>query len=153
MAANAVYFQPYGSPRGYMALDGNAAHRQTLSDLEGRLRAIEEEREQLVAGITALRRLMEGTVSTIRAISPSGKVSTATVRRIGVPLTELAERVIEAAGHPLKADKIKEAIESQYGRKVIRTSLVSALDRKVNAKEMFTKPAPGTYGLLQERGR
>jgi hypothetical protein len=55
----------------------------------------------------------------------------------------------------LNASEILEAINMRnlVGRPIVRTSVVSALDRKYHAGELVDKPQPGTYVLVSANGK
>jgi hypothetical protein len=75
----------------------------------------------------------------------------------GETMHRLAERILDAAGHPLHIKKIMETMvnggyPSPVGKR-LRTSLVATLDRKVGDSDTFTKPEPATFGLRKWNGQ
>jgi hypothetical protein len=63
--------------------------------------------------------------------------------------------VLRELGGPMSATDLWTAINDLHvlGRPIKRTSLVSALDAKYHEKQMFTKPEPGVYALMNGNGR
>ena len=61
--------------------------------------------------------------------------------------------VLTAAGEPLHINEILKRIEERFHRKVLKTTLVGNLARKVKAKDTFYRAARSTFGLLEWKTR
>ena len=55
--------------------------------------------------------------------------------------------VLYAAGTPLHVSEIIRRAEQQYGTKLDRESMVSALTKKVNKGVLFVRTGPNIFGL------
>ncbi len=153
-----MFMQRIGSFTGESHMADHMTYR--LSDLKEQLAELDE---QLAAVMTKRRRLAAA-VMALEALSaapngrPAEKPRPKPMRAPqGQPMqiADAAAVVLREVGRPLNASLILEAINERNlaGRQLKRTSVVSALDAKVHAGEMFTKPGPGTYALLSANGK
>lgn len=62
---------------------------------------------------------------------------------------EMAEKVLLDAGKPLHVSEIIAAIESEFGVRLDRDSLSSAIGKQIQKKKRFIRVAPNTFGLQQ----
>jgi hypothetical protein len=86
-----------------------------------------------------LKVLPRQTVEPSRALRPGTSV-------------DKAYRAIKTAGKPLQINEILKAIGRTADKKN-RLSLSGSLAHYVRAEEIFTRPAPNTFGLMElERG-
>ena len=60
---------------------------------------------------------------------------------------EIAQNVLNSVGHPLHVTDIIKLAEQQYQVQLNRDSIVSAILKKVNAGQIFTRTAPNTFAL------
>ena len=60
---------------------------------------------------------------------------------------EIAQNVLNSAGHPLHVTDIIKLAEQQYQVQLNRDSIVSAILKKVNAGQIFIRTAPNTFAL------
>ena len=66
----------------------------------------------------------------------------------GMSQVDMAEDILRrAAGESLHANDIIERIKKIHGVEVDRESLVSALSKKVQRGDRFTRPAPNQFAL------
>ena len=72
-------------------------------------------------------------------------------RRRGDSTTAWAEAVLRDAGKNLHITQLLKGIEDRFHKKVLKTTLVGNLARKVKARDTFDRPAPSTFGLLEWR--
>lgn len=62
--------------------------------------------------------------------------------------TDIAHEVLVRAGEPLHILEIVKRIEDEFGVKVTRDSLISAILKKVALGQGFVKTGKNTFGLL-----
>jgi len=62
---------------------------------------------------------------------------------------EMAEKVLLDAGKPLHVSKIIAAIEKEFGVRLDRDSLSSAIGKQIQKKKRFVRVAPNTFGLQE----
>lgn len=74
------------------------------------------------------------------SVPPAAKPSLTVVQQ--------AEQVLREASSALVVDALLEQIERRFNRKVGKQTLVGILSEKVRRQQMFTRPAPNTYGLI-----
>jgi hypothetical protein len=60
---------------------------------------------------------------------------------------DIVQNVLEDAGHPLHVSDIIKLAHEQYRLQLNRDSIVSAILKKINAGQTFTKTAPNTFAL------
>jgi HB1, ASXL, restriction endonuclease HTH domain len=94
----------------------------------------------LDAQLRAIRRLRQG--SEAPPTRPPGK---------GMSQVDMAFDILKKAGTPLHVAVIIERIQAAFGVAVDRESLVSALTKKVNRGDRFTRPDKNTFALRGER--
>ncbi len=124
-------------------------------DLQRELeRKIERKKEEIAAfqsQLRALRRQIEVAQAYIEAHEETLKLlprmNTEQVLRPGSGL-EKAREAIKKAGNPLRIEKILEAIGKENS-KDNRVSLSGSIAHYVRRGEIFTRPAPNTYGLKE----
>jgi hypothetical protein len=92
------------------------------------------------AQLRALRRLRDGE-------DEKPKVSRTSRSGIGV-----VENILRGAGKPLHIRDIIALAQSDLGTVLDRESIVSALSKKVNRGDRFTRTAPNTFALKEGRG-
>lgn len=61
---------------------------------------------------------------------------------------DIAQNVLKAAGQPLHVSDIIKMAHEQYQVQLNRDSIVSAILKKINAGQTFSKTAPNTYALI-----
>lgn len=60
---------------------------------------------------------------------------------------DIVQNVLKDAGHPLHVSDIIKLAHEQYQVQLNRDSIVSAILKKINAGQTFTKTAPNTFAL------
>jgi hypothetical protein len=118
------------------------------------LRRIEKKRAEVDAQRTALRleeRYLEAMLDAYKLLPRSGEDSNGSSRPSGLRMKSNTGKAYEALKRLGRPVHIKDLIETM-GLKVNRTTtqgLASSLRAYVNKGEIFTKPAPNTYGLVE----
>jgi hypothetical protein len=90
----------------------------------------------LDAQLRALRRLKQGKTEPRRV-------------RKGMSQVDMAHDILRRAGKPLHVSEIIDRIESVHGRRLDRESLVSALVKKVQRQDRFTRTDKNVFALLK----
>jgi hypothetical protein len=70
--------------------------------------------------------------------------------RSGMSQVDMAYDILKKARSPLHVSTILDRIQSSFGARVDRESLVSSLTKKVARHDRFTRTAKNTFGLLPE---
>jgi HB1, ASXL, restriction endonuclease HTH domain len=94
----------------------------------------------LDAQLRAIRRLRQG--SQTPPVRPPDR---------GMSQVDMAFDILKKAGTPLHVAVIIERIQATFGVAVDRESLVSALTKKVNRSDRFTRPDKNTFALRAAR--
>ncbi len=95
----------------------------------------------LEAQLRAVRRLQG---SERRAGGAKGKESRSQV--------DLVFDILNTAGQPLHISEIIERVRKRHNVLLDRESIVSALTKKMQRGDRFTRPDPNVFGLLSEGG-
>ncbi|HWT79919.1 MAG TPA: hypothetical protein VN648_14120 [Candidatus Methylomirabilis sp.] len=90
----------------------------------------------LDAQLRAVRRLQQGKTERPR-------------RRKGMSQVDMAHDILRRAGKPLHVSEIIDRIESVHGQRLDRESLVSALVKKVQRGDRFTRTDKNVFALLK----
>jgi HB1/ASXL restriction endonuclease-like protein with HTH domain len=93
----------------------------------------------LDAQLRAVRRLRQGDPP---AREPRG--------RKGLSQVDMAFDILKKARAPLHVSQILERIQTQFGVRVDRESLVSSLTKKVARNDRFLRPEKNTFSLRPE---
>jgi hypothetical protein len=93
----------------------------------------------LEAQLRAVRRLRQGEPD---AAAPR--------RRKGLSQVDMACDILKKARSPLHISHILERIQTQFGVRVDRESLVSSLTKKVARSDRFLRPEKNTFALRPE---
>lgn len=100
------------------------------------LSAIEE---SLDAQLRAVRRLRKGEVQEVRRS-----------RKARLSQVDMAYDVLKKARTPLHVSELLNRIQSAFGVRVDRDSLVSSLTKKISHGARFLRTEPNTFGLRPE---
>ncbi len=84
----------------------------------------------------------------IRRLSKEALASERSVERRTSNL-EMVEKVLFDAGNPLHVSEIIAAIEKEFGVRLDRDSLSSAIGKQIQKKKRFVRVAPNTFGLQE----
>ncbi len=95
--------------------------------------------ESLDAQLRAVRRLRKGET-----------VKTKSVRKSGLSQVDMAYDVLKKARTPLHVAELLKRIESSFGVRVDRESLVSSLSKKIARADRFVRTEPNTFGVRPE---
>ncbi len=95
--------------------------------------------ESLDAQLRAVRRLRKG--ETAQTKSP---------RTTGLSQVDMAYDVLKKARTPLHVAELLKRIESSFGVRVDRESLVSSLSKKIARADRFVRTEPNTFGVRPE---
>lgn len=90
----------------------------------------------LAAQLRAVRRLQQG------------KTEKPGVRK-GMSQVDMAHDILRRAGKPLHVSEIIDRIEALHGQRLDRESLVSALVKKVQRQDRFTRTDRNVFALLK----
>ena len=90
----------------------------------------------LEAQLRAIRRLKKGKTESRR-------------ERKGMSQVDMAHDILRRAGRPLHVSEIIDRIESLHGPRLDRESLVSALVKKVQRGDRFTRTDKNVFALLK----
>jgi hypothetical protein len=69
-------------------------------------------------------------------------------RRKGLSQIDMAFDILSSSGCPLHITALIECISAKFGASVDRESLVSALSKRVNRQDRFTRTDKNTFALL-----
>jgi len=100
------------------------------------LSAIEE---SLDAQLRAVRRLRKGEILEARHL-----------RKARLSQVDMAYDVLKKAHTPLHVSELLKQIQSVFGVRVDRDSLVSSLTKKISHGDRFLRTEPNTFGLRPE---
>ncbi len=95
--------------------------------------------ESLDAQLRAVRRLRKGEKTEVKS-SPKSRLSQ----------VDMAYDVLKKARTPLHVAELLKRIESSFGVRVDRESLVSSLTKKVARGDRFVRTEPNTFGVRPE---
>jgi hypothetical protein len=118
-------------------------------DLQRRIDRKSEETKELRVKIRENEAYIQGLIDTLKTLprETSGGSGGEVSLKPGTDLA-LARDVIRGAGHPLHVADILKALEKPATR-MNRASLSGNLAAYVRKGEVFTRPAPNTFGLLE----
>ncbi len=83
----------------------------------------------------------------VRRLQP-GKAEKRRVRK-GMSQVDMAQDILRRAGKPLHVSEIIDRIEALHGQRLDRESLVSALVKKVQRQDRFTRTDKNVFALLK----
>lgn len=116
--------------------------------IRDRLRKKEQEIQALEDKLRAARIYVQALQDILKVVDKgAGTASAETVLRPGSSVSR-ARDVILAAGKPVHINDLLEAL-GKDGTREGRASLTSSLAAYVRREEIFTRPAPNTFGLIE----
>lgn len=124
-----------------------ASSRQKIED---RIRKKEAEIQDLEGKIREARAYIQALQDTIKILPREDSVSGESVLRAGSKVAMAREAILKA-GSPLHISKILESMGREVNRKN-RAGLSSSLAAYVRRNEIFTRPSPNTFGLVELSG-
>lgn len=116
--------------------------------IKDRLRKKEQEIQSLEGKLQAARIYVQALQDVIKVLDKAGDdAPTESVLRAG-SLVSQARDVILRIGKPVHINELLEALGKDATREG-RASLTSSLAAYVRREEIFTRPAPNTFGLIE----
>ncbi len=115
--------------------------------IEEKLRKKEQEVEALEERLKIARIYVQALQDVLKLLDKGSEASTASVLRPGSAVAQ-AREIILARGEPVHITSILEAMGKSANREA-RASLTSSLAAYVRRGEIFTRPAPNTFGLAE----
>lgn len=106
-----------------------------------------EEDKIRTAVLDAFEVSLDAQLRTIRRLK--GGVAEPPPRRKGMSQVDMAYDILRRRGQPLHVSEIIDRIEAVHGQRLDRESLVSALVKKVQRKDRFTRTDKNVFGLLK----
>lgn len=113
--------------------------------IEGKLQRKEQEVEALEERLKTARVYVQALQDVLKLLDKGDEASTASVLRAGSAVAQ-AREIILARGEPVHITSILDAMGKHANREA-RASLTSSLAAYVRRGEIFTRPAPNTFGL------
>lgn len=114
--------------------------------LTEKIRKKEQEIQELEAQIREARAYIQALQETMKLL-PRGENVTREVLRTGSMVAE-ARRAIREKGAPMHVNELLQELGRVVNKKN-RASLSGSLAAYVRRKEIFTRPAPNTFGLIE----
>jgi hypothetical protein len=93
---------------------------------------------------------LEAQLRAVRRLRQGEPDATAPRRRKGLSQVDMAFDILKKAHSPLHISHILERIQTQFGVRVDRESLVSSLTKKVARSDRFLRPEKNTFALRPE---
>ncbi len=97
----------------------------------------------------AIEESLEASLRAVRRLRKDGILAD-TARKKRKSQVEMAFGILETSGKPLHVTEIIEGIETAYGTRVDRESLVSALTKKLGKGDRFVRTGKNTFLLNKE---
>jgi hypothetical protein len=104
--------------------------------------------EQVV--LKALAMSLEAQLRAVRRLQGSERRAAGSKSKSQV---DLVFDILNTAGQPLHISEIIERVRKRHNVRLDRESIVSALTKKMQRGDRFTRPDPNVFGLLSEGGR
>ena len=117
--------------------------------IESRIKRKESEIQSLEKKLAAARVYLQALRDIMRALDqePDGAGSSGTPLRKGSAVTRAREVILES-GTPVHVDALLQHLGKEATREN-KASLTGSLAAYVRRNEVFTRPAPNTYGLIE----
>ena len=93
---------------------------------------------------------LEAQLRAVRRLRQGEPVSAERRRPKGLSQVNMAFDILKKARAPLHVSQILERIQTQFGVRVDRESLVSSLTKKVARSDRFLRPEKNTFSLRPE---
>lgn len=118
--------------------------------IEDRIRKKELEIQELDGKIREARAYIQALQDTIKILPREDRASGGTTLRAGSKVAMAREAILKA-GSPLHISKLLKSMGREVNRKN-RAGLSSSLAAYVRRNEIFTRPSPNTFGLVELSG-
>ena len=106
-----------------------------------------EEDKIRTAVLDAFEASLDAQLRAVRRLK-QGKSERPRIRK-GMSQVDMAHDILRRAGNPLHVSEIIDRIESVHGQRLDRESLVSALVKKVQRRDRFTRTDKNVFALLK----
>jgi hypothetical protein len=93
---------------------------------------------------------LEAQLRAVRRLRQGEPDATAPRRHKGLSQVDMAFDILKKARSPLHISHLLERIQTQFGVRVDRESLVSSLTKKVARSDRFLRPEKNTFALRPE---
>jgi hypothetical protein len=107
--------------------------------------------EQVV--LNAIATSLEAQLRAVRRLQGSGRPAGGLKTKESKSQVDLVFDILNTAGQPLHISEIIERVRERHNVPLERESIVSALTKKVQRGDRFTRPNPNVFGLLSKGGR
>lgn len=121
-----------------------AVSKETDTLRDSLLEILEESLQAQLKAVKRLRHTARGEESS--EPGPQGRSERSSKK--GMSQVNMAIAILESAGTPLHITPLLQRMEEQFGRRVDRESLVSALSKRVARQERLVRTARNTFALL-----
>jgi septal ring factor EnvC (AmiA/AmiB activator) len=116
-------------------------------DLEKKIKQKEEETQRLKDDLRATEAYLEGMRASLRVIKKTSDAANGGTIRPG-SMIDKARKALRQAGKPLYIEELLRKMGKEVSKKN-RISLSGSLGSYVRDKNIFTRPAPNTFGLIE----
>ena len=100
--------------------------------------------------LSAFEASLEAQLRAVRRLRQGEPDATAPRRRKDLSQVDMAFDILKKARSPLHISHLLERIQTQFGVRVDRESLVSSLTKKVARSDRFLRPEKNTFALRPE---
>ena len=100
--------------------------------------------------LSTMEASLDAQLRAVRRLRKGPKAEVKTPRKVRISQVDMAYDVLNKARRPLHISQLLERIESAFGVRVDRDSLVSSLSKKVARGDRFRHTAANTFGLRSE---
>lgn len=103
--------------------------------------------------LNAIAASLEAQLRAVRRLQGSDRPVDKTKGSKSRSQVDLVFDILSSAGQPLHVSDIIERVHKRYSVALDRESIVSALTKKVQRGDRFTRPDPNVFGLLAKGAR
>lgn len=100
--------------------------------------------------LSTIETSLDAQLRAVRRLRKGPKTEAKTPGKVRVSQVDMAYDVLKKARGPLHVSQLIKRIESAFGVRVDRESLVSSLSKKIARGDRFSRTAPNTFGLRPE---
>lgn len=97
----------------------------------------------------AIEASLEAQLRAVRRLRTSASEPATKPKKQGKSQVELVADILTSAGQELHISDIIERVRKRYAVQLDRESIVSALTKKVQRGDRFTRPNPNVFGLVR----
>lgn len=99
--------------------------------------------------LSAIEASLEAQLRAVKRLRSSEPTVASKSKREGRSQVDLVADILTVAGQPLHISEIIEQVSKTHSIQLDRESIVSALTKKVQRGDRFTRPNPNVFGLLK----